>query len=217
LAYDPIRDFSPVSLAGRFALLLVVHPEMPMRSAKELVDAAKREPKKINFAAPGPGSPIHLAMELFMQRTGAALTAIPYKGSGDAVNDVLGGRTPVIFLDIASGSPLVNSGKLRALAVASDKRVASMPDLPTIGESGYPGFEAWSWQGFVAPAGTPPEIIAKLNSEFARTMADPGIKQRLMQASVDPLTSSPEQFTAHMKSEIAKWATVIKDANISID
>jgi len=122
-----------------------------------------------------------------------------------------------MFLDIASGLPQIKGGKVRALAVASDKRVAALPELPTIGESGYPGFEAWAWQGFVAPVGTPRPVVMKLNAEFAKVMADPTIKQRLSESGFQPQTSTPEEFAAYMKSEIAKWAKVIRDSSISLD
>jgi tripartite-type tricarboxylate transporter receptor subunit TctC len=156
-------------------------------------------------------------MELFKQRAGIAMTPIPYKGGADALNDLVGGRIGAMFLDIASGLPQIRGGKVKALAVASDKRVAALPELPTIGEAGYPGFEAWAWQGFVAPAGTPREVVMRLNSEFAKVMADPTIRQRLSESGFEPQTSSPEQFSAYMKSEIAKWEKVIRDSNISLD
>jgi tripartite-type tricarboxylate transporter receptor subunit TctC len=217
LSYDPVKDFAPVSLTGRFALILAVNPAMQARSVKEFVDIAKSQPGKIDYGAPGPGSPIHLAMELFKQRVGVVMTPIPYKGGADAMNDLIGGRISTMFLDIASGLPQIRGGKVRAIAVASEKRVAALPDLPTIGESGYPGFEAWAWQGFVAPVGTPRNIVMKLNSEFAKVMADPAIQQRLSESGFEPQTSTPEQFTTHMKSEIAKWAKVIRESNISLE
>lgn len=218
LSYDPVKDFAPVSLTGRFALILTVNPStMQAKSVKEFVAIAKSRPGKIDYGAPGPGSPIHLAMEFFKQRAGITMTPIPYKGGADAMNDLIGGRIATMFLDIASGTPQIKSGRVRALAVASAKRVAALPDLPTIGESGYPGFEAWAWQGFVAPAGTPRDVIMKLNSEFARVMADPAIKQRLSDIGFEPQTSTPGQFSVYMKSEIAKWAKVIRESNISLD
>jgi tripartite-type tricarboxylate transporter receptor subunit TctC len=133
------------------------------------------------------------------------------------MNDLIGGRIAAMFPDIASGLPQIRAGKIKALAVASGKRVAALPDLPTIGESGYPGFEAWAWQGFVAPAGTPREVVMKLNTEFAKVMSDPAIKQRLSESGFEPQTSSPEQFAQYLRSEIAKWAKVIRDSNISLD
>ena len=218
LSYDPAKDFAPVSLTGRFALILAVNPGVvKVDSVKEFVAAAKRQPGKIDYGAPGPGSPIHLAMEFFKQRAGLTMTPIPYKGGADAMNDLLGGRISAMFPDIASGLPQIKGGKLRPLAVASAKRVAALPDLPTIAESGYPGFEAWAWQGFVAPAGTPKPVVAKLNGAFAKVMNDPAIKQRLSESGFEPQTSTPEEFARYMKSEIAKWAKVIRESHISLD
>lgn len=217
LTYDPAKDFAPVSLTGRFALILAVNPGMPAKSVKEFVQAVKSQPGKINYGAPGPGSPIHLAMEFFRQRAGLAMTPIPYKGGADAMNDLLGGRISAMFPDIASALPQIKGGKLRPLAVASAKRVAALPDLPTIGESGYSGFEAWAWQGFVAPAKTPRPIVMKLNSEFAKVMADAAIRQRLSESGFEPQTSTPDEFSAYMKSEIAKWRKVIRESKISLD
>jgi tripartite-type tricarboxylate transporter receptor subunit TctC len=217
LSYDPVRDFSPVSLTGRFALILAVNPSMEAKNVAEFVEAAKSRPGQINYGAPGPGSPLHLAMEFFRQRAGLNMTPIPYKGGADAMNDLLGGRITAMYADIASGLPQIRAGKLRALAVASEKRVAALPDLPTIGESGYPGFEAWAWQGFVAPANTPRPVIGRLNAEFAKVTADPAIRQKLSESGFELQTSTPEQFADYMKAEIAKWAKVIRESSISLD
>jgi tripartite-type tricarboxylate transporter receptor subunit TctC len=218
LSYDPAKDFAPVSLTGRFALILAVNTAvLNVSSVDQFVQAAKQAPGKIDYGAPGPGSPIHLAMELFKQRAGITMTPIPYKGGADALSDLIGGRIGALFPDIATGLPQIRAGKIKALAVASERRVAALPGLPTVGESGYPGFEAWAWQGFVAPAGTPREVVMKLNGAFARVMVDPVISQRLSESGFEPQTSSPEQFAAYLKSEIAKWAKVIHDSNISLD
>lgn len=218
LSYDPAKDFAPVSLTGRFALILAVNPSVVQAaSVKEFIDAAKRQPGKIDYGAPGPGSPIHLAMELFKQRAGITVTAIPYKGGADALSDLIGGRIGALFPDIATGLPQIRAGKIKALAVASEKRVAALPDLPTVGESGFPGFEAWAWQGFVAPARTPGAVVAKLNASFKKVMSDPTILQRLSESGFEPQTSTPEQFASYMKSEIAKWGKVIHDSHISLD
>jgi len=218
LTYDPAKDFAPISLTGRFALILAVSPTvLKANSVKEFADAAKGQPGKIDYGAPGPGSPIHLAMELFKQRAGVTMTAIPYKGGADALSDLIGGRIGALFPDIATGLPQIRAGKIKALAVASEKRIAALPDLPTVSESGYPGFEAWAWQGFVAPAGTPHAVVMKLNGAFVRVMGDAAIKQRLSESGFEVQTSTPEQFAAYMKSEIAKWAKVIRDSNISLD
>src|SRR5437588_12297533 len=218
LAYDPAKDFAPFSLPGSYGLTPAVNTSvLNVGSVDEFVQAAKRAPGKIDYGAPGPGSPIHLAMELFKQRAGIAMTPIPYKGGADALSDLIGGRIGALFPDIATGLPQIRAGKIKALAVASEKRVAALPDLPTIGESGYPGFEAWAWQGFVAPAGTPRDVVMKLNGAFAKVMADPAIKQRLSESGFEPQTSTPDEFAAYLKREIAKWAKVIRDSNISLD
>jgi len=218
LSYDPAKDFAPVSLTGRFALILAVNAAvLNVSSVDQFVQAAKQAPGKIDYGAPGPGSPIHLAMELFKQRAGISMTPIPYKGGADALSDLIGGRIGALFPDIATGLPQIRAGKIKALAVGSEKRVAALPGLPTVGESGYPGFEAWAWQGFVAPAGTPPEVVMKLNGAFIKVMADPAIKQRLSESGFEPQTSTPDEFASYMKSEIAKWAKVIRDGNISLD
>lgn len=218
LSYDPAKDFAPISLTGRFALILAVNTAvLNVSSVDQFVQAAKQAPGKLDYGAPGPGSPIHLAMELFKQRAGISMTPIPYKGGADALSDLIGGRIGALFPDIATGLPQIRAGKIKALAVASEKRVAALPGLPTLGESGYPGFEAWAWQGFVAPAGTPREVVMKLNGAFARVMADPAISQRLSESGFEPQASTPEEFATYMKSEIAKWAKVIRDSNISLD
>ena len=218
LPYDPLKDFAPVSLTGRFALLLVANPSaLAATSVNEVIAAAKRAPGKIDYASPGPGSPHHLAMELFMQRAGVRLTHVPYKGAAPAVQDLLGGRIPVMFLDLATGAPQIKAGKLKAIAVASPRRIAALPDVPTIAESGLAGFEAWAWQGLAVPAATPKEIVAKLNAEFIRAINDPALRQKIIEAGIEPLQSTPEEFAAYMRSEQAKWAKVIQEGKISID
>src|SRR3989442_2941561 len=178
LSYDPVKDFAPISLTGRFALILAVNPAVQTASVKEFVAAAKRSPGAIDYGAPGPGSPIHLAMEFFKQRADIIMTPIPYKGGADAMTDLIGGRISAMFPDIASALPQIRGGKLRALAVASGKRVAALPELPTLGESGYPGFEAWAWQGCVAPAGPPRAGGTQLTAAVARGRAGPAPRHR---------------------------------------
>jgi len=217
LPYDPLKSFEPISLTGRFALLLVVHPSVQANSVAELIALAKAKPGTLNYASPGPGSPHHLAMVLFTQRTGISMVHVPYKGAGPAIQDLLGGQIPTMFLDLAAGAPQIKGGKIRALGVASPKRIAALPDLATLAESGLPGFEAWAWQGLVAPAGTPPEVVAKLGAEYARAIGDPGIRQKIIDAGVDPLQSSPREFTDYIRSEQEKWAKVVKDGNITVE
>jgi tripartite-type tricarboxylate transporter receptor subunit TctC len=222
LPYDPVKDLAPVTMTGRFALLLVVNPtKLAAGSVNDLVEAAKKAPGKIDFASPGPGSPHHLAMEMFKQRTGTQFTHVPYKGAGPAIQDLLGGQIPLMFLDLAAGAPQIKSGKLKALAVASDKRIAALPDLPTVSEAGADvnlrGFEAWAWQALAAPAGTPQEVISKLNAEYRKAIGMPELRQKLIDAGIDPLQSSPAEATSYFKSEAAKWAKVISDGKISVE
>jgi len=218
LPYDPLKDFAPVSLTGRFALLLVVNPSaIGANSVKELIEQARKQPGRINYASPGPGSPHHLAMELFKQQAGIDLTHVPYKGAAPAVQDLLGGRIPVMFLDLAAGAPQIRGGKLKALAVASPKRIAALPDLATIDQSGVAGFEAWAWQGLVVPAATPKEVVAKLHAAYMNAISDPTVRQKIVEAGIEPLQSTPQQFTDYIKSEATKWAKVIKDGNITVE
>ena len=218
LPYDPQKDLAPISLTGRFALLLVVNPaKLAATSLRDLVEAAKKSPGKLDYASPGPGSAHHLAMEMLKQRTGTQFVHVPYKGAAPAIQDLLSGQIPLMFLDLAAGAPQIKAGKLKALAVASDKRIAALPDLPTVGESGVPGFEAWAWQALAVPAGTPKDIIARLNSEYRKAIATPELRQKLIEAGIDPLQSSPEEVSAYVKGETAKWAKVISDGRITIE
>jgi tripartite-type tricarboxylate transporter receptor subunit TctC len=218
LPYDPQKDLAPVSLTGRFALLLVVNPaKISATTVKDLVEEAKKTPGKLDYASPGPGSPHHLAMEMFKQRTGTQFVHVPYKGAAPAMQDLLSGQIPLMFLDLAAGAPQIRAGKLKALAVASDKRIVALPDLPTVGESGLPGFEAWAWQALAVPAGTPKDVVARLNTEYRKAIATPELRQKLIDAGIDPLQSSPEEASAYIRSETAKWAKVIGDGKITVE
>ena len=217
LAYNPQKDFEPITLTGRFALLLVANPSVPANSVKELIALAKAKPGSLNYGSPGAGSPHHLAMEMFKQRAGIDIVHVPYKGVAPAVQDLLGGQIPFMFLDLATGGPLIKSGKVKALAVASPKRIAPLPDLPTIAESGVPDFEAWAWQGLVAPARTPKEIIAQLNDAYGKAINDPGVRQKIVEAGIEPLHGTPQQLTDYVTSETAKWAKVVREANIKVE
>lgn len=218
LTYDPMKDFSAVSLTGRVPLILVTNPRvLDVDSVEGLIAAAKKNPGKINYGAPGPGSPIHLAMELFKRRVGIDIAAIPYKGGADALNDLLGGRVSLLFVDAATGLSYIRSGQLRALGVAAANRIPAMPKLPTISEVGVPGFEAWAWNGLAVPAGTPQEIIAKLNAACRKALTSPDVESRLAAISVIPAPSSPDEFAAYIKSETAKWRNVITAAGITLN
>jgi tripartite-type tricarboxylate transporter receptor subunit TctC len=217
LSYDPLRDFEPVTLTGRFALLLVANPAANINSVQDLVALAKSKPGTLNYASPGPGSPHHLAMEMFKQRTGAELVHVPYKGAAPAVQDLIGGQIPVMFLDLAAGGPLIRAGKVKPLAVAAPKRIAPLPDVPTIAESGIDGFEAWAWQGIVAPAKTPPDVVAKIGDAYRKAIADPAVRQKIVEAGIDPLESTPQQLVDYIASEKTKWAKVIAEGNIKVE
>jgi tripartite-type tricarboxylate transporter receptor subunit TctC len=206
-----------VCRTGPVPLILVANPKtVPATTVKELIEAAKKEPGKIDFGAPGPGSPIHLGMELFKQRVGIQLTAIPYKGGADALNDLLGGRIGLLMVDAATGVTHIRAGTLRALGAGTDKRIPAAQDVPTIAEAGVPGFEAWAWNGIAVPTGTPPVIVAKLTAACQKALANPALRQRFSEISVDPAPSTSEEFGAFIKSETNKWRGVITEAGISL-
>jgi tripartite-type tricarboxylate transporter receptor subunit TctC len=218
LPYDPSKDLTPVTMTGRFALLLVVNPaKLRAGSVMGLIETAKQASAKIDYASPGAGSPHHLAMELFKQRTGAQFTHVPYKGAAPAVQDLLAGQVPLMFLDLAAGAPQIKAGKLRALAVASDKRIAALPDLVTVSEAGVAGFEAWAWQVLAVPETTPRDIVARINAEYRKAIAMPALRQKLIDAGIDPLQSSPQDASAYIRSETLKWAKVISEGKISVE
>lgn len=217
LSYDPAKDFAPVCRTGRVPLILVTSPKaLQVASVKDLIAQAKKEPGKINFGAPGPGSPIHLALELFKQRVGIQLTAVPYKGGADALTDLLGGRIGLLFIDAATGLPQIKSGALKALAVGSGERIAALPDVPTMAEAGVPDFEAWASNGLAVRAGTPPQIIAKLNAACVKALADPAVKKKFAELAVEPAPSSAADFAKFIASETKKWHDVITTAGVSL-
>lgn len=217
MPYDALKDFSPITLTARFALVLVVNPSVQAQSVQDFIRLAKSQPGKLSYGSPGAGSPHHLAMELFAQRAGITLVHVPYKGGAPATQDLLGGSLPAMMLDFATASQHMKSGKLRALATASDKRLPQFADVPTIAESGFAGYEAWAWQGIVAPTGTPPAVITRLNAALTKVAADPDVKKRMTDLGGDFVPSTPAGMQTYMRAETAKWAKIIKDANISIE
>jgi tripartite-type tricarboxylate transporter receptor subunit TctC len=215
LQYDALKDFAPLTLTGRFTLVLLVNPlVLPVSSVAELVAAAKKAPGTINYGTPGAGSPFHLATVMFERMAGISVTHVPYKGAAPAITDLLGGHIPMAALSIASGMPHIQGGKVRGLAVTSAARSPALPDVPTVAESGFPGFEANGWLGILAPNGTPPDVIAKLNGEIAKVMQSSELKKQLLAQGVEARVSTPEQFGAFIKSESAKWGKIIADAGI---
>jgi len=217
LPFDPAKDFSPVTMVAYSPHILVVHPSVPASSVKELVALAKEKPGKLNFAISGVGGAPHLAGVDFALRTGIQWTYIPYKGGAQAIADVAGGQADVTMNGMLATYPLVQGGKLKLLAVSSAKRMSSIPNVPTIAESGVPGFETGSWQGVVAPAGTPREVVAKLNSEISRIVTTPEMRDKLGVQGADVRTSTPDEFTSFIRTEMTKWAKVVKDANVKLE
>jgi tripartite-type tricarboxylate transporter receptor subunit TctC len=217
LPFDPAKDFAPVTMVAYSPHILVVHPSVPASSVKELVALAKSKPGKLNFAISGVGGAPHLAGVDFAMRTGIDWTYIPYKGGAQAIADVAGGQADVTLNGMLATYPLVQGGKLKLLAVSSAKRMSAIPEVPTIAESGVAGFESGSWQGVVAPAGTPREVVARLNTEILRIVNAPDMRDRLGKQGADVRTNTPDEFAGFIRTETAKWAKVVKDANIKVD
>jgi tripartite-type tricarboxylate transporter receptor subunit TctC len=213
LPYDPVRDFAAVGLVGTGPNVLVVHPALPARSIRELIAVAKAHPGKLSYASAGTGGAPHLAGELFKSMAGIDMVHIPYKGAAPATTDLLAGQVQVMFAGMGAALPFIKSGRLRALGVAGAKRSRALPDVPTIGEY-LQGFEASTWFGVFAPAATPRTVITRLNADLAKIVALPEVERQLAGQGYEPLTSTPEELAAYIRSEIAKWAKVIRDAKI---
>ena len=214
LAWAFSRDFAPVVLMVVNNHLLAAHPSLPANDVRELLALAKAKPGSITYASYGPGSSAHLTAELFKQMAGVDLLHVPYKGAAPAVNDLLGGQVNIMFADVAALLPHIKSGKLKALGIAASKRFEGLPDVPTIAESGVPGFEAGGFLGLAAPANTPRAVINALNAAAQKSLAMPDVHERLMALASPPVGGTPEQFGQYMKREIDKWARVIHAANI---
>ncbi len=215
--YDPIKDFAPVATVGSTENILVVHPSVPVANLKELIALAKAKPGQLNYGTSGSGSVTHLAVELFRIMSGTDMQAIPYKGSGPALTDLIGGQIQVYLNSAANFVPHIKSGKIKALAVTGEKRLSALPELPTFREAGLPGYEAKGWFGIVAPAGIAKPIVDKLSREIAKILATPDFKDRLAGQGGEPFANTPEQFGELMKADRAKYAKVIKAANIKLD
>ncbi len=215
--YDPIKDFSPVTLVASSPNVLSVYPELPAKSVRELIDLVKANPGKYSFAQPGTGSTPHLAGELFKLKFGLDLVTVPFNGAALAINSTLGGHTPVVFTALPPAMANIKDGKLRGLAVLSLKRAAVLPEVPTMAEAGVTDQESDTLTGVVVPAGTPKEIIDRWHGEIARVVALPDVKQRLQDLGFEPVADTPAHFGERIKTEIAKWAKVVHDANIKAD
>jgi tripartite-type tricarboxylate transporter receptor subunit TctC len=210
LRYDTLRDLAPVTLAAVQPNIMVIHPAIPARNLKEFIDLARANPGKYNYASAGTGSGTHLAAELLKLLTKIDIVHVPYKGTGPALTDLLGGQVNMMVSTFASALPHVKSGRMRALAVTTAKRSPATPDVPTLVEGGVPGFDYSTWYGLLAPAGTPKAVIDTLNAATHRVLRRDDIRQRLEQQGVDPVMNSPAEFTAYLKSETEKWGKVVK-------
>jgi tripartite-type tricarboxylate transporter receptor subunit TctC len=217
LAYDPVRDFAPVTLIANATILLAVHPSVPARTVRELIALAKKQPDALSFASSGNGGISHLVGEQFKSMAGIQMLHVPYKGDSPALVDLVGGQVSLMFGTAVSFLPYVKSGRLNALAVTNPKRSPIAPSVPTVAESGLPGFEALQWFGIFAPAGTPKEIVARLNAEIVKILRAPDVRERLSSLGADVVGSSPEQFAAFQKSDAAKWAKVVKESGAKIE
>ena len=217
MPYDHVKDFAPVILVAAVPNVMVVHPSVPAATVAEFIAWAKANPGKVNFASSGSGTSIHLAGELFKTQTGLAMTHVPYKGSAPAIADLIGGQVQVMFDNLPSALPQIRGGKLRALAVTSRERANALPDVPTVAESGLPGFEASSWFGLLAPSGTPREVVVRVNAEIARWLASSDAKDKLASQGAIAAGGTPEDFVSHIAAETAKWQKVVRESGAKVD
>jgi len=214
LSYDPVKDFAPISLIASAPLVLVVHPSVRANSVRELIALARAEPARLNYASNGNGSSSHLAAVMFASMTGVDMVHVPYKGLSPALSDLLSGQVQLMFSSVVAIVPHVKAGKLRALAVSSRERLSLLPDLPTIAEAGVPGYETSSWYGILAPAGTPAEIVTRLNAALVKVVSQPDVRKALAQEGADPVGNSPAAFGAFIRSERQRLGDVIRQAKV---
>jgi tripartite-type tricarboxylate transporter receptor subunit TctC len=217
IPYDPYKDFDPITVAGDSPNVLAVHPSVPVKTVKELVELVRANPGKYNFASPGVGTTPHLSGELFKLSLGLDLVNVPFGGAGPAIQSTVAGHTPIAFTALPPAAPLVKGGQLRALAVTSAKRSAALPDVPTMAEAGLEDQEADTLQGVLVPAGTPKEIVGLLHREIVKIVQEPDVKEKFAALGFDAVANTPDQFAAQIEAEIAKWAKVIRDAKIKAE
>jgi tripartite-type tricarboxylate transporter receptor subunit TctC len=216
LGFDAVKDFAPVSLVAMVPNVFVVNNAVPSKDLKEFIAYAKANQGKLNYGSPGNGSTAHLSMELFKSMTGIQMVHVPYKGSAGVLADLIGGQIVVTMDNMPPYVPQVKAGKIRALAVSPARRSPALPEVPTVAEAGVPGYDSGAWFGLVAPANTPKDLVAKLSRETARILKLPDVSARLADLGAESVGGTPEQFSAHIKAEIAKWAKVIRDANVEL-
>ena len=217
LPYDSTRDLAPISLVNQSPFLVVVHPALPVKTMRDLVTLAKAQPGKLDYGSAGQGSNVHLAVELLNSMAGITMTHVPYKGTGQTLIDLMAGQVQLTVANILSGLPYARSGRMRGLAVTGARRVKAAPEIPTVSESGVPGYEVSSWNGWLAPGATPPEIVAKLNAELVKAAKAADIAERMAADGGEPLGSTPEQFRQHLIDEIARWRKVVQVAGIRVE
>jgi tripartite-type tricarboxylate transporter receptor subunit TctC len=215
--FDALRDFAPVSLIAQVPLILVVNPGLPAKSVAELIALGKAQPNLLNFGSSGNATAPHLAGESFKIATGVQMQHVPYKGSAPALTDLIGGQVQLIFDSMPSAMPHVKSGKIKALAVTTAKRSPTVPDLPTIAESGVPGFAISTWYGVWAPAGTPRDIVNKISAEIATALQQPAVRERLASLGAEPVGNTPDEFAAYCQSELPKWAKIVRESGAKVD
>jgi tripartite-type tricarboxylate transporter receptor subunit TctC len=212
LSYDVTKDFTPVSLAAFTPSVLVVHPSLPVKNVKELIALAKKQPNKLNYASGGVGNTMHLAAALLDTMAGIRMTHVPYKGAGPAIVDVLGGQCDMVFVNIAPVLAHIRAGKVNAIAVTSKARAQVLPEVPTVAESGMPGYESTTWYGFLGPAGLPKDVVARLNSAIVEAVANKDLRERYIALGAEPQTTTPDEYAAYIRNDIASWAKVVKAA-----
>lgn len=217
IGFDPLRDFAYISLMATGPAVLAVHPSIPAKNVKDLVVLAKARPGQLTYGTPGVGTSPHLAGELFKQVTGTSIVHVPYKGNAEAITDLIGGQISMVFTGVPPVMPLLQAGRIKLMATTGDKRIATIPDLPTIAEAGYPGAAMGIWYGLAAPAATPKDILARLHKEITRIQALPDIRERFVQLGTEPTTSTSEAFTQLVRSELDKWGKVIRTAGIKVE
>ena len=217
LGYDPVKDFAAISLVAQIPNVLLVHPSVPAKTLRELVQLAKSKPGQLNFGSGGLGTSNHLGGEMFKGLTGVSMVHVPYKGSNEAMVGMMGGHVDMVVIGVPPTLPHIKAGRVRPLAILADKRVSYLPDVPTSKEAGVPNYIVTTWYGILAPAGTPRDIINRLNAEWIKIEAQADTKEKMAAAGYDPMASTPDQFADFIKSEMVSWMKVIKDANIKIE
>ena len=217
MPYDPIRDLVPISRAANALNVLVIHPSLPVKDVKSFIALAKARPGQLNYGSSGPGAADHLAGELFNTMAGVKMVHIPYKGGAPAMLDLVAGNVQLVFSTVSTAIGSIQGGKIRPLAMAGNQRFERMPEVPTVSEAGLKGFEVNNWYGVFAPAGTPKDVVAKLNGEIVRALAMPDLKTRLLDAGIIAVSSTPEAFASYIQAETKKWAKVIRDAKITVE